>query len=190
MKKVISIFALFLVVSGSVWAQSNRIKFGGEMPRQKLWRSELRWLMAYEREILPKFACEVGFSLGMIRYEYPPLRQFDLGFRINPRYYFWQEKESCTGLFIGPVLALDQFRTNNYADKKRLTNLNYMATGLMTGLQVQVYKRFSIQNQIMFTKRFYSHRRSFNNGTDQWPPSLNGIKFAAFVTVGYSIGKK
>lgn len=185
-----SVLALLGLFSSCLWAQSNTIKLGFEMPREPSFRSMLRSFVGYEQRILPRFSCELGFSLGTQAYKgWYYTRDYDLGLRLSPRFYLWQANDGGTGMYVGPAFAIDQLRIRDLKAKTNLSVLTFWGAGLMAGIQARIYKRFSIQNQFMVTKRFHYERKMPPSNVDYWPPSLKGLRLSFFASINYSIGR-
>ncbi len=182
---------LVLLLFGVLAAQPNRVKLGIEFQRQPTWRSMIKVSAAYERDLLPRLSCELSFFLATRVDDYfYRTRQIQFGIRLNPRYYVLKDKNSCSGLFLGPTLQAEQLQVNYTPGKIKLHTYTYMGAGIAIGLQALVFKRISIQNQFGLSKRFYGKARSFHDLISFMAPQTSGLFAHAMLTIGYSIGNK
>ena len=181
------VFSVFLFAQ-NLAAQSNIIKIGAVMPLQK----PVRIAVAFERAIVPRFTVEIGLSFSTSSTIRGVIRRYDKGLWLNPRYFFLKRKRRVDiGVFAGPILTLDQNHWKYIPDREKLQSETFVATGIMTGFQVEIIDRLWVQNEFSFVRQFYGTRRVFlNRGVyDQYPVPTE-FAFFAVLTVGYSIGRK
>lgn len=185
-KHLAAILGFSMLLFSSLWAQPSTVKLGIEMPD----RQYLRMAIAYAQDILPRFSIEVGGSLRAIKQG--EIREYEKGLWFNPRYFFVQRKQKANfGLFIGPILTLDQSHLNYIPDREKWQSETFLASGIMAGFQVEILDRLWVQNEFALVRQFNGTRKVFFNRSvyEQYPLPTD-YAFFAVLTIGYSLGKK